>query len=323
MNTSLFRYKLDQRLLRHLKYKGLVYLVEEKRIVFKYDLEDDRHDIDIRALTDGLGQYCALVQLISDEVRNDAILNIRVEAVKQGSFEVWLRLFEIGQVVIGTLIADNMLSSINGILAMFREYIELKLLLGSDKADRVEAGEGGMAVVVKGGINLSVHNLTLNLYTKSPDASGLLTAASQAILSDKHVRGVVMQDEGDGRSDLLRIDRHGLEKTAERNPYFVDETQTIRLNNVEMIVTGVNFVFSRVWRFVYKGQNITAKIVDEDFVHRVKNSEIRFGHGDILTVDVNIIQERRPDSPYWEDKSFVILKVKNVRAGGVLPEQET
>ncbi len=321
MHLNFYGYKLDQRLLRHLDYRGLSYLAEEKKIVFKYEIYNQKNDVDIRALTEGLGKYCELLHLISNELRDDAVLNIRVEAVSPGSFEVWIRLCELGQGVLGTLQATGILGSIESILFIFKELFKLKDFLGSEKADRIEATDGSNANVVNGNSNIIFNQTTINLYKGTGEVSSLLAEASRAVLSDRQIRSVKIQEEKDGiRSDLIDLGRDRLDRMTEPNSYLIEETQTIIKENVEMTLTGLHLEFRGVWRFDYNDRKITAKIKDDDFILKVKNREIMFAHGDIFVVDLKVIQERKPGTPYWMDKDFTIMKVKEIKH---LEERET
>ena len=304
-------YKMNQRLIRHFEYKGLVHLAEERRLVFHYGLSGGRHDIDIVALAKGLGQYCELLNYFCDSIRYDAALKIRVEAASPGSFEVYLKLFEIGQGVIGTVVANDFVDSIGNVLDMFRQYVELKKLLGAGEADSISvtAGDNSPVSVVKGNNHVIVQNPVFLMYKEDAAPAGFLKDGTAAILSDEGIESLEVKDvTASLAKKIVSLDKAQLQRMTEPNAYLLEETQEVTVNNAKLLLVSSNFEFRGKWRFEYKNRTIAADIKDDDFILRVKSGELEFKSKDVLTADLKIEQERLPGSQYWEDKRFCVVK---------------
>ncbi|MCR5336637.1 MAG: hypothetical protein K6E42_08850 [Synergistes sp.] len=313
MFHQFFCYNQNQRLLRHLAYRGLVQLADERKLVFRYELSNGRHDIDVMALAKGLGQYCELLNYFSGSIRDDAALNIRVEALSPGSFEVNLRLFEWGQGVIGTLVANDFVGFIGNVLDMFRQFIELKRLLGSEKADKIMVGDNGYTLIVKGNNNTVVAGPVWEAYKGSEAANEFLRGGSSALVADNSIEGVSIQDVTSGTArDIVNMNKTQLAGLTSHNAYLQEETQEVTISGAELLLMGSNFEFKGKWRFGFGKRTIAANIADDDFILKVKSGALGFRSKDVFTADMKVIQKALPGSEYWEDKEFVITKVKAI-----------
>lgn len=291
----------------------MVGLAEERKIVFKYELADGRHDVDVVALSSGLGHFCALLNFFCDNEREDAVLSIRAEAFRPGSFEVWLRLFEIGQGVLGTVVANNFVDSIDNVLEMFKQYIELKMMLGSSKADSVTANDDGTVNVVHGDNNIIISPKVMNVYIGDKAADAFLSGGASAVLSDGCIDGLRVQEAVAGAvRDIVSLDKAQLGRAASQNGYLAEESRVSTVEDAKLLLVSVNFEFRGVWRFQYGKRTITAKFADNDFVDKVRVGEINFRSKDVLTVDMRVKQVLDLKSGQWDDKDFVITKVKAI-----------
>ena len=313
MYSLFYCYNYNQRLLRHLLYKGMVVMAEERKIVFKYELADDRHDVDVVALSSGLGHFCALLNFFCDSERKDAVLSIRAEAFRPGSFEVWLRLLEIVGGVAGTVVANNFADSISNVLDMFKQYIELKTMLGSSKADSVTANNDGTVIVVHGDNNVIISPKVMNFYMHDKEADAFVSGGASAVLSDGCVDGLRVQEAIDGVvRDIVSLDKVQLGRAASQNGYLAKESRVSIVEDATLLLVGANFEFRGVWRFQYGKRTITAKFADGDFVNKVRGGELDFRSKEVLTVDMSVKQVLDPKSGQWDDKDFVITKVKAI-----------
>ena len=84
------------------------------------------------------------------------------------------------------------------------------------------------------------------------------------------------------------------------------------VEDAKLLLVSVNFEFRGVWRFQYGKRTITAKFADNDFVDKVRVGEINFRSKDVLTVDMRVKQVLDLKSGQWDDKDFVITKVKAI-----------
>ena len=75
----------------------------------------------------------------------------------------------------------------------------------------------------------------------------------------------------------------------------------------------VVFQRNRKWEFIYQGNKISAEIVDDEFWNKINVLGLRFGKGDILTVDLEITQIFDYDANVYLNKSYRVLKVLGYR----------
>ena len=288
-------------------------MADEKNIIVKYEMRNDGHSIDVMALTRGLGEYCGLLQYFSGEIRSDAKLNIRVEVLSPGSFEVGLKLFEIGQGVLGTVVSNNLTDPLANILDMFKQFIELKNLLGSEKADAVTVGENSTVNIVKGNQVINVRDAVFNIYTGSGKPTEFLQTGSLALLSDTYVEGMKVQESNTSqRENIICLNKEQIGRMTSPNAYLQEETRLITVSDATLLLTSPNLEFRGVWRFDYNGHKISATFEDKDFIKAVSDGLLQFRSKDIFTVDMTVLQTQSPGSPCWEDKEHVVTKVKSI-----------
>ncbi|MCQ4764792.1 hypothetical protein [Cloacibacillus evryensis] len=288
-------------------------MADERKLMFRYELRDDRHDIDVMALANGLGQYCTFLNFLSDSTRDDAVLNIRVEALRPGSFEVYLKFFELGQGVLGTVISNNFVGPISNVFEMFRQFVEIKNLLGSEKADHIYVGDNSTVNIIKGSNNVVVYDPVWRAYKESKELNESLYNGSLALLSDEQIEGLKIQDiTPEGHQDVVNLDRTSLGRMASSNAYLQEEIQVVTVDNALLLLVSSNFEFTGMWRFEYGAHVITVKFEDEDFISKVREGLLNFRSKDIFTVNMKVEQRRLPGSRFWEDKKYVISKVKSI-----------
>ena len=68
----------------------------------------------------------------------------------------------------------------------------------------------------------------------------------------------------------------------------------------------------RKWQLNWQGFKISAVVADGGIYERLESHEWSFGIGDYVEADLEVTQ-RRTDQGVWENKSFRILKVYDVK----------
>ncbi|MDY3521944.1 hypothetical protein PG614_09915 [Riemerella anatipestifer] len=61
------------------------------------------------------------------------------------------------------------------------------------------------------------------------------------------------------------------------------------------------------------GHKISAKIKDRNFFERMKRNEVYFGFGDVMIVDMEIVQEFNEIAKAYENKSYTITNIREIK----------
>lgn len=96
-----------------------------------------------------------------------------------------------------------------------------------------------------------------------------------------------------------RYSEISIEQAEARNlriPVFPDDE--VLTSRYEMTLTVVAPVFrgNYVWRFQWSGTRITAKMMDDDFISRIRANRVAFGYGDALRVQMETDEIRQKSS---------------------------
>ncbi|MEG1913242.1 MAG: hypothetical protein RRY12_12715 [Cloacibacillus sp.] len=291
---------------------------EEEKLIFKFELADDNNDIDLRTLTEGFGKYCYLMYLINNMLNDSAELDIKVEAVRPGSFEVAIKLWEYGPVLLGTALAIDSHAVIDAMLTIYNQFLELKKHLGNEKAVSIQETSGGQVIVTNGNHNnITINKNTLNFYIDNNEASNVLSSGTYAVIADKSVESIkVQRKKGLETETLVDIPRSMMSVVASDNPYLKPEEETVIKDRVKIIIRSANVDADGAWKCIYNDQKVYVSIDDPVFNSKVKNNLERFGNKDVLIVKLEVKRIREPGTPYWKDVSYKILHVyrkKNLR----------
>ena len=284
-------------------------MLNKQKLIFTLETED--HQIDVRTLLEGFGGFCQLISSINQKVPGEAEVDIKVEAVSSGSFEIAIELWHVMPILLGTVVSSGpFLPTIDFLLTTLKEYIDLKKLLGGEKPDSIKEINDSTVIVTKNNKNCTVNNITFNTYKSDNVASDNLQKSSSAILSDATVNGMRLDREIEGRiEEVLQVNKEELTPLAAQNAYMRPEERSNIEGSATLIIRSANLDAEGKWKCLYRGQKVNVSIQDVFFNERVRNNEIRFGNKDVLVVKLQINSIMEPGTPYWLDKEFIVLDV--------------
>ena len=68
---------------------------------------------------------------------------------------------------------------------------------------------------------------------------------------------------------------------------------------------------SRKWEFYYRGNKISAPVIDTDFYEKLLSHSWTFGIGDYIDADLEVTQRLNPIG-IWENSRYRVVKVHDV-----------
>ncbi|WP_120513968.1 hypothetical protein [Photobacterium salinisoli] len=278
---------------------------QTETLVFKYDGEAlEQHKISISLLADSLQGICSLMNEINIKLNGTSDnLDVKVDAFKQGSFEVVLDVIQNPQEyteilsiigIGGSALAagkDSLLtvmSRLNG-----RQIKKLSFAQNGDCKVTFEGGEG---------------------FDVPPYLKPLLASASIRKSLSKLIH-TPLQEDGIDTFKVLNSDGEEVAVIdKEQSSVFkyrrvpVDQTSTDKKANDVLI----NFVTihkdkSTFWRIDYEGETVTATIKDDEFVAKVKNGLEPELFSAAYSANLTIREDL-----YSLDKTYLIDKVHGI-----------
>lgn len=171
------------------------------------------------------------------------------------------------------------------LLNLVKEAFALwKHLKGSPPAAINQSGDNNVAVTNNNGQIIQVKTDTLNLVFSEKGAESVGRFVREALEQD----GISSVELGSAGKTVASVDEGD---AAFFVPVAKEAPVSENTVNMALILVAPVFQDGNKWRFSDGGATFPAAILDEEFLSRVNNGE-RFGKGDVLQVELKIIQSR-------------------------------
>lgn len=270
-------------------------------IVFGGDL----HEIDADLLIESLVNYSLITQETVAYLSPGAQVNIKIKALKQGSFKVLLDLIAQN----GVFTAENIgiaagIVTIVGGLYKFKKWIAKN---GKPESVR-PIGEHNIEVSNNRG-RITINNNVYNIYQENSKVREKLRDTFLRLKENKDITGFSIRDVVDGK-DIFSVEKEDFSLLASSNDEVEQRKQKVIQEKQELIVFKIVFQDKYKWEFVYQGRKISASIKDNDFFNKIEKGAIAFRSGDRLIVDLEIEQIfNEAVNSFINSGSYYILKV--------------
>ncbi len=278
-----------------------------EKLIIRYDTQPAQ--INAGTLLSSLFNFVALIEEINSEVFPEQRLEIKIEAFEPGSFTVLTRILgSIGEIFKKAM---NGIENIQKIIEIFRQIIELKKFLAGEEPVKAKEANGDILVTNSQGNNIVVNRNTYNIYTTNSVANKYLKHAFEALIEDPSIGGIELQH----RDSYTQVEKDELPSMISENPLLKEKTEVQYIENAALTPVKVVFQKNRKWEFIYKGQKISAYILDDKFFEKIHT--IRFSKADKLYAEMEIEKVFDPKLNTYLIKEYRILKIKKHEPGPV------
>lgn len=165
--------------------------------------------------------------------------------------------------------------------------------------------DDGTVEVVVDGDSIKLELKTIELYRNFK----LRVALEKAIVDPLEKDGIdsvaFTTDPDEGFFTVTKNERHWF-KSPEQETQLLDESETI--TNLQLV--SISFKDDNKWRFSDGGSSFHAKILHQDFLNRVQQSEESFTAGDLLRVRLKKIQSMVGDTMKSDYEVLEVLEHK-------------
>lgn len=310
--------KTNIKLFSGIYFIGLFYRFLKSNMSANYTLpinfsyKGDSHFIDVNTLVLTQTHFLNALVEINRSFDSSVKLNIKIEAVKQGSFE----LNQLVVVAAATeLFSPPTIGYIDNLFSILSSYLSLHSFLKGEKADKIEpiteANNEPKVVIEIKGKNIKVHPNAINLYMTNNVLSHSVMKMGEALVSDNDVDGLELK-EIKSNKPLLSVSKSNFSDMVIPNAYLDNDTKIEEKKGVTVIITKPEIdpkKYSR-WNFIYNGRRINSVIIkDNVFLKKVKDGIYRFGNGDGLRVNLNIVYKMDINFKVFIENRFEIIEV--------------
>jgi hypothetical protein len=245
-----------------------------------------------------------MIDEISNEIGGNKI-EIKIKALDKGSFliHVGLNPAEIYQIVssINWDAVYRVIGSLVGVLT-------LRKLLKREKPEKIEEKGNNVKITTKSGNVVNVDKLTFNIYNNNVKVNEAISENFEALKADSSIEGFEITDVKD--KPIFEIPKKEFEEMAVKSQNEIDENKKIIILPATLNIFKLVWDNKRKWEFYWRGNKISAKIVDETFFENIDKGE-QFAKGDSLEVELQITQifDKSVNTFINDINSYQIVKV--------------
>lgn len=277
-----------------------IYDKTSEKITFKLEGENE---INVRNFSDMLISTENIFKRITNANNKKASLEVRISAIREGSFEFDLVTFlnSLPELFEGAVTAYKVISA-------FLEWLKIKDWLRGEKIEKIETNNGDNVIVTKidGSNNTVTNNLNVNIFLESEkleQTDNFFMNLGKALPKD---RNLILKINNESHNYSKNIKEH-LEapiQIKEKNEETIEITRVTRT----IIVKKVDFDMKSKWQFNIAGRLYEVPIKDEKFKEYVTSGKFIAHNGTRIKVD---LEERITYNQDKEvvDTNYIILKV--------------
>lgn len=271
------------------------------RYIIKFDTEKEAIDAD--TLANALSAYKRTVLSLASERRDSEELFVDVDVVNKGCVEIHTILTAVQSIIN----PETLPAIVDGI----KNLVDLYKFLKGRPAKKVapvnsDSKDATSQVVITNADNAHV-TITNNVYTTYVNSDTPPFGDSRNYAPDK-ISSVRMLDEN--KNECVRIDKVEFGSFEKGRHRVDDDGIKDAEEELELVVANVPLGTPKnQWGFINAGEQIKAKIKDDDFIAKVNRHEVTFGKGDRMHARVLTHREFDPTLNCAVVKSRTILRV--------------
>lgn len=281
----------------------------ENKYQFKY--KSKKHYIDLNTLLTSQLHFNKSVQEVKQYLYPNLNLNIKVEAFKEGSFDV-NQVYEIATV--SALFTLQNFDYVSQIFSVLSDYISIKEFLKGSKATQEIVKGDKVELRVNGNNNfIIVDSNALKLFKNSSILHDALCEQAKVLEADKNIDGFQVTDLNK-KQKRVNVDRNDFPLLESKNPYLDQDNKELTKHAILGIYKWeTSPKKGSKWSFIYEGRKINQVLIKaEDFIRDVVEKKYRFGAGDCLEADVLIKYKRDESTGMFLEAKYEILKVYRI-----------
>lgn len=285
--------------------------MDEKRIQIKF--EGQSHQIDVNTLASSLVIFSETLKEINSELRTGKNIDIKIEALAPGSFEI--------HTIVSAVNGNDLLSAIatvegvrsiatGAITHTYAGIVKLRSWLKKEETGEVvETKQEGdtTTITTTNGNTYICDNVIYNTYATSQAVNDAISDQFRILEEDPAIEGLSLRTEEESFS-IPKKDFTNLAQKVEI-PGENKKKETKASQTVYVVKPVLEKSTTRRWEFIWNGNRVSANISDTKFLEGVESGEHRFGTGDKMTVDLQISQVLNPVYNAWINESYQITLV--------------
>lgn len=244
---------------------------------------DGENSIDAFSLATIIGNMAELTAIAVHEDEPEANVNVKVTALKQGSFVID---FSTICGIVNTLLSNtpDIVSTAANAIETITGFFKLRKLLNGKLPKQIQPiNDNKICVTNETGENLVI-NKSSGLILNNPHTEALTQNISITVYANDNAKGFSI----DTTESSVHFDNEDLLKMNKPIPIIDNYTQQISVIRTDLLIKKPDILGHSAWAFRYNGKNIEARINDDDFYEYIQEGDFTIQHGCYITADLEI-----------------------------------
>jgi hypothetical protein len=274
---------------------------------FKIKFDGQQYQVDAQILISSLIHTTTLIQELNKLFNTGKKIDIKVKALEKGSFLVHIELIETVLENLRNLLTKENLIFASSIITGLVGLIELKKHLKGKKPKEIKSDESTTTITNINNDVLSISNDIYHIYETNIVINDALSQNFDVLDNDPAITAFEITDKNE--KPYVRVERSDFKDMSLKSEQIDDNkkniTELTRLNIVRL-----SFEENLKWDFYYRGNKISARIMDPEFYKLIDKGET-FAKGDTLEVELQINQLFEESVNTYVNKSYQINRILN------------
>ncbi|MBI5021118.1 MAG: hypothetical protein HZB59_06765 [Ignavibacteriales bacterium] len=275
------------------------------RSEFKLKFQGEAAEINASTLVSSLSGIISILEESNKKLLPKRKIKIKVQSPKRGSFLINMAVESPS--IIQTILEHATIQNAAYLVTTLVGILTIRKYFSKEKAEVTEKDENNYQLKSKSGNNIVIDKRIYNIYKDNIQINNAVDRVFGELSIDPAVEEIDILDKNN--TELFSA-------TKEHFPEISAEVEEITEKQRSQTISASVNVFKIVWdehykwEFFWRGNKISAKILDDNFFKRVHSGE-KFAEGDILEVKLKIEQTFNESANTWVNGSYEIVEVIN------------
>jgi len=274
---------------------------------FKIKFDGQQHQVDAQILISSLIHTTTVVQELNKHFNTGKKIEIKVKALEKGSFLVHIELLETALDSLKNLLTKDSLVFASGIISGLVGLIELKKHLRGKKAKEVKIEGSRTKITNKNNDVLNIDSDIYNIYETNIVINDALSQNFDVLDNDPAITAFEITDKKE--IPYIRVERSDFKDLTLKSEQIDDNKKHI-IELTRLNIVRLSFEENLKWDFYYRGNKISARIIDPNFYKLIDKGEA-FAKGDTLEVELQINQLFEESVNTFINKSYQVNRIIN------------
>lgn len=282
--------------------------MQKKLGEFNINIGVPNHDVNSDTFLTSLTSITNIISVVNKDISPSRKLEIRVKALKTGSFECTCFVKDIVEVGVALMpaLASADLTYYKDLLSITIDILKIKQFLNGEEPSKVEQNGDGVNVGIYNnhGDVTYVDKRSYHYYANNQEVNDEVSKNFEKLNADSEVKSFKLE----ASDKSFQADRNDFPVLQQKNVVDEQKIQERIFKDQELHMFKLVWEPSNKWGFVWNGVKIQAFIKDDNFFKRIDSGE-KFAKGDQLVADIKVYQTYDPSIDSYINDSYEVIKV--------------